>query len=372
MQNSGRLVKNSFKACAVALPLVLASSLVVAQDSGFYVGASAGRSFGNISSTDLTAGLQARGFSVGQTSTSDRDTAVKLTGGYDFNRFFAAEVNYFDLGSYTFVSNLAPRSNLGGEGELTGLGLDLVAKVPLSENLSGLLRAGLTRARIKESFANFAGTGFAYDKDAANETKVGLGLEYKFNDNFSLRAEWEKYRLPASQFIDSSANAATIGVVYRFGRAAAPAPVVAAPAPAPTPPPAPAPAPQPVVVNLAASALFDFDQSELKPAGRQELDNLIRQINGLSYDSVIVIGHTDRIGTREYNLGLSERRANTVRDYLVQGGIQSGRITARGVANDDPVTSPSDCRGLGSNAATIACLEPDRRVVVEIHATRNP
>ncbi|MDP2285008.1 MAG: OmpA family protein, partial [Pseudohongiella sp.] len=110
----------------------------------------------------------------------------------------------------------------------------------------------------------------------------------------------------------------------------------------------------------------------LTAAGRQELDGLVRQIKGESYEAVIVIGHTDRIGTREYNLGLSERRANAVRAHLVQGGIPANRITASGVANDQPVTPASGCRGLGSNAATIACLAPDRRVVVEIHGSRQP
>jgi len=212
----------------MAVPLVLASSLATAQDSGFYAGASAGRSFGNVSSSDLARGLQSSGFAVGATTTRDRDNAFKILGGYDFNRYFAAEVNYYDLGTYTFVSNLSPTRNVGGESELTGLGIDLVATVPLSDNLSGLLRAGLTRARIKESFANAVGTGFAYDKDASHETKVGIGLEYEINNNLSIRAEWEKYRLPASQFVDSSANAATLGVVYRFGRTPPPAPVVAA------------------------------------------------------------------------------------------------------------------------------------------------
>lgn len=374
MRDTGRQLRLSFKSCAMAIPLMLAGSLATAQDSGFYAGASVGKSLGNISSNSLSQSLRASGLGVSTLDAEDRDTAWKILGGYDFNRYLAAELNYFDLGTYSFGSTLIPAQNLNGSADISGIGLDLVARVPFTENFSGLLRAGLTRAEVKQSFSSAAGVpvGLISQSDRNSKSKVGVGIEYAFNDNLSLRADWEQYRLPATQFVSSTANSATLGLVYRFGRAQPPAPVVQAPAPAPTPPRAPAPAPQPVVVNLAASALFDFDQSVLKPAGRQELDNLIRQINGMSYDTVIVIGHTDRIGTRDYNLGLSERRANTVRDYLVQGGIQSGRITARGVANDDPVTSPSDCRGLGSNAATIACLEPDRRVVVEIHGTRNP
>ncbi len=125
-------------------------------------------------------------------------------------------------------------------------------------------------------------------------------------------------------------------------------------------------------MTLQSDLLFDFDESTIRPAGRQELDALLRQLREIDYDAAIVVGHTDRIGSREYNLGLSQRRAESVRDYLVQGGIPASTITARGVANDESVLSSSDCRGLGSNAATIECLQPDRRVVVEIDGTREP
>src|SRR5690606_21345272 len=136
-------------------------------------------------------------------------------------------------------------------------------------------------------------------------------------------------------------------------------------------PPAARPAPAPErEVTLQAAALFDFDRSEIKPAGRQELDRLVRDINGVNYDVVLVTGHTDRIGARDYNLGLSQRRANAVRDYLVNAGIPASRITARGVNGDDPVTRPDQCRNTGSAAAQIACLEPDRRVVVIVTGTR--
>jgi OmpA-OmpF porin, OOP family len=374
---SGRHVRQSIKTCAIAMPLILASSLAMAQDSGFYLGANIGRSYGDVSSGNLAEGLRASGHQVTELDSDDRDTAWKVYGGYDFNRYLAAELNYFDLGSYSFDALLAPPQNFGGKADISGYGLDLVGKIPVNERLTGLLRAGITRTEVSESFYNSLiatpVVGLSNQTEKKSKNKLGVGLEYKFTDNLSGRAEWERYRLPASQFIDNSANTATLGLVYRFGRAA-PAPVVQTPAPAParpTPPPAPAPA-QPVVVNLEASALFDFDKTEIKPAGRQELDNLVRQINGMSYDSVIVIGHTDRIGTREYNQALSERRANAVRDYLVRGGIQANRITSRGVANDQPTTRPTDCRGLGSNQATIDCLAPDRRVVVEIHATRQP
>ncbi|MDP2286877.1 MAG: OmpA family protein [Pseudohongiella sp.] len=374
MTNLKSIRKSPRTSLAVAMTLLFASSSVFAQDSGFYGGLNIGKSLGNISSGNLSKTLQPNGFGFNTLDTSDRDTAWKVLAGYDFNRYFATELSYFDLGSYDFGSGLSPAGNLSGKADLSGFGLDVVATVPFTANLSGLLRAGIARNSVKQSFTSNSAvaTGFGNRSSRDSKAKVGIGLEYEYSDALAFRAEWEQARLPVNQITDSKVNLATVGLVYRFGRTAAPAPVVEASAPPPAPAPAPTPAPQPVSVTLAASALFEFDQAVLSAAGRQELDGLVRQINGLSYETVIVIGHTDRIGTREYNLGLSERRANAVRAYLVQGGIPANRITASGVANDQPVTPASGCRGLGSNAATIACLAPDRRVVIEIHGSRQP
>lgn len=374
MTHHNRCIKGPLKSLAITVPLLFASPFALAQDTGFYGGMSFGQSQGHISRVDVSQTPQAHGFTVNIRDKSDRDNAWKILAGYDFNRLLAAEFSYFDLGSYDFGATLVPAQNLNGKAGMTGFGLDLVATVPITENLSGLLRGGLARTSVKQSFSTSTASpnGFVNRTDRDTRVKGGVGLEYAITDAFSVRTELEYHRLPENQITRSRSNFASVGVVYRFGRAPAPTPVVQAPAPAPTPAPTPPPAPEPVSVTLAASALFDFDQSTIRPAGRQELDALVRQINGLSYDTVIVIGHTDRIGTRDYNLGLSERRANAVRDYLVQAGIPAARITARGVANDQSTIPATACRGLGSNAATIACLEPDRRVVVEIHGSRTP
>jgi OOP family OmpA-OmpF porin len=121
--------------------------------------------------------------------------------------------------------------------------------------------------------------------------------------------------------------------------------------------------------TLDAEALFDFDKSDLRPAGRTRLDQLLRDMEPLDYDSVVVVGHTDRLGSRDYNISLSNRRAAVVRDYLVQGGVAAGRITSRGVNSDQPATTPAQCAGRRGNDL-VACYQPDRRVVVEVHGTR--
>ena len=124
-------------------------------------------------------------------------------------------------------------------------------------------------------------------------------------------------------------------------------------------------------VTFSADSLFDFNKSTLKPAGQQALDKFAADLRGVSYDSVRVTGHTDRIGSHAYNLKLSTRRAEAVNAYLVQsGGIASGKIAATGVDGANPVTRPDDCKGSKPTPQLIACLQPDRRVEVVVTGTR--
>jgi OOP family OmpA-OmpF porin len=147
----------------------------------------------------------------------------------------------------------------------------------------------------------------------------------------------------------------------------APAPVVAPP-PAPAPGPAPAPAPAVGVqkITLAAKALFDFDKSVLKPEGKAAIDSeVISRLKDVSkLELVLVTGHTDRIGTQAYNQKLSERRANTVRDYLVSKGVARDKIETLGMGKTQPV--PGVVCNQKALKELIVCLAPNRRVEVEV------
>ena len=148
----------------------------------------------------------------------------------------------------------------------------------------------------------------------------------------------------------------------------APAPVVAPP---PAPAPAPAPAPKPVVerVTLSADTLFDFDKSVLRSDGKAKLDDLVDKLKAVDVQTIIDIGYTDRIGSKAYNLKLSERRAETVKAYLVSKGVAADRILAKGKGKADPVTRPGQCKGHVTRKL-IKCLQPDRRVEIEVIGTR--
>ncbi len=128
------------------------------------------------------------------------------------------------------------------------------------------------------------------------------------------------------------------------------------------PPPIPA-------IHFNAETLFDFDRAVVKPEGQKILnDEIVTHMQSLPQtEQLIITGHTDRIGTVEYNQNLSERRANAVKAYLEKQGIDAQRMRAlgKGKSEPDPVANTKvACRGMRGEKL-IACLQPDRRVTVK-------
>jgi OOP family OmpA-OmpF porin len=152
--------------------------------------------------------------------------------------------------------------------------------------------------------------------------------------------------------------------------AAAPAPM-AAPRPAPQPMAA---APQPTWEKLALSAelLFEFNSAVLKPEGRQRLDEIAMQLQDARMEQIAITGHTDRIGSPQYNMKLSQERAQAVMEYLKsRGPSQNYSMAGRGEA--EPVTGASCSRmgpESGANRRLVQCLQPDRRVEIQLQGMR--
>jgi len=147
-----------------------------------------------------------------------------------------------------------------------------------------------------------------------------------------------------------------------------------APAPAPVMAPAAAPAAPKAAafgekITIAADALFDFNKATLRPEGKAKLDDVANKSKSLVLEVVIAVGHADRIGGAAYNQKLSEKRAAAVKDYMVSKGIPANRVYTEGKGSKQPVTKPGQCKGAKS-AKVIACLQPDRRVDIEIIGTK--
>ena len=371
---------------------VMASHGALAQpytpDAGWYAGGNVGQSRATIDDPRIRSGLLGGGLATSSISDRDHSTGGKLFGGYQFNRNFAVEAGYFDFGKFGFTANTSPAGTLNGNIKLNGVNLDAVGILPLTERLSALGRVGVISARARDSFVGTGAVSVSNPNPSKRDTgyKIGAGLQYALNDSWNMRAELERNRINDALGNKGHIDLFTVGLVYRFGgKVQQPAPqtyipepvqVAAAPAPAPVvvAPPAPPPPPPPPMrtkVSFSADSLFDFDKSSVMPAGKQALDKFAADLKGSQYESVLVTGHTDRIGSYAYNQKLSERRAEAVRAYLAgSAGIAFSKITVKGVDGANPVTKLGQCKGSKPTAKLKACLQPDRRVDVEVTGIR--
>lgn len=363
----------------------IASPFALANDTGWYVGTNVGQSRATIDDERITNGLSAGGFTSNTITDDDRSTGFKVFGGYQLNKHFALEGGYFNLGKFGYTATTVPAGTLRGDIKVQGLNLDLVGTLPITEKFSAFGRAGVQYAEAKDRFAGTGAVLVANPNPSKRDTnyKLGLGLQYAVTDALAVRGEVERYRINDAVGNKGDIDLISVGLVYRFG-GKTPAPRVAvaeyvAPAPAPAPVyVAAAPAPAPVVVprvpkrvSFSADSLFEFDKVTVRAAGARDLDNFASDLKGTDYDLITVIGHTDRLGSHAYNMKLSKQRADSVKTYLVNsGGIPADKIGAKGVNGSDPVTRPGECKGVKATSKLIACLQPDRRVDVEVSGTK--
>jgi OOP family OmpA-OmpF porin len=172
----------------------------------------------------------------------------------------------------------------------------------------------------------------------------GVGLRSELSRNWSLRAQLEGRYDNDRQTFDRDHGfvdmIASVGLTFAFGeppKPPAPQPAAETARPAPPPPP-PEPEPEPeVMFDFDATVLFAFDSAALRPEAEAELDRAADVL--APRDDIVVIevaGHTDSIGTEAYNQDLSERRAQSVADYLAERGVDRDRMQVVGYGETQP------------------------------------
>jgi outer membrane protein OmpA-like peptidoglycan-associated protein len=121
------------------------------------------------------------------------------------------------------------------------------------------------------------------------------------------------------------------------------------PAPPPPPPEKPKPAPKVERTIILDDVLFDFDKSNVKPEAAAILDRLVSFMNENKDKKVSLSGHTDSVGSDAYNQALSERRVNSVRDYVVKKGVPSASIAGQGFGESKPIADNKTREGRAKN-----------------------
>ena len=194
-------------------------------------------------------------------------------------------------------------------------------------------------------------------RDRSTFANVGTGLKYYFTENFFAKASVDgMYNIDA----DEGEWMAGVGVGLNFGGGAR---QVAAVEPTPEPAPAPIvdnePEPAPEVVRVELDVKFDFDKSRVREESYSDIKNLADFMQQYPQTTTTVEGHTDSVGTDQYNQRLSERRAEAVRNVLVnEYGVQGNRVNSVGYGESRPVADNSTEEGRQIN----------RRVEAEVEA----
>ena len=353
-------MKKTTLALAMAVASLTATAANAAyEDNTFYVGAKLGWS--ELYNLDAN---KVRGYDKDEAGikTSNRsNVAGGAFLGFQANPYLAFELGYDWLGSAKYKRTYLGDHSNAGNSKVSAQGVSLTGKLSyplsfISDDLDIYGRAGgmVTIAKWKNS-------GDIKEAYGRGKTKTdlspvyALGLDYRLNEDFSTRLEYQYVQHIHTQ-TDASPNAGavTLGVTYRLN-----SPSVAVPVEIKS------------EVNryiLNEDILFSYSKADLKAEGRQALDNLLTTLIKINptQSAIIVIGHTDRLGSDSFNQKLSERRAHTVVNYLVQKGVPAGIISARGMGKSQPVTGDK-CNALRDGELK-ECLAPDRRVEIEVKA----
>jgi OOP family OmpA-OmpF porin len=345
---------------------VLSSPFALAEDtkdSNWYGGINIGQSRAKIDDARIISHFSDISLTTTSITDDSKGNAYKLFGGYQLNKTFALEAGYFSLGEFGYTATTSPVGTRTATIKLQGFNFDLVGLMPLSEKFSAFGRLGLNYAQAKDTFTSTgavpAATNASPSKSEANY-KLGVGLQYDFNKSLGMRAEAERYRINDAIGNSGDINMFSLGLVYRFGdkkpapaQKAAAAPVAAAPVWVIVPV---------VKMQKYCSILdvqFEIKQDEVQREDKEKLAVVGNFMNKYPETTAVIEGHSDNVGEHEYNMKLSQRRAQSVVSYLMDNfKISSTRLTAVGYGNSRPIADNSTKEGQQKNRrinAVIAC-----------------
>ena len=176
-----------------------------AQDAGFYIGGALGQS-----SFDVEC--------AGTTSCDDSDSSWKIFGGYQFNKHFAVEFGYADLGETT-ASVPVPPFNVNIAFESTVWDLVAVGSLPIGDRFSIFGKVGLYMADTEVN-GSAAGLGSLSESDDNTDLTYGIGARYDFTRNLGVRLEWQRYQDVGGDFggatLESDVDVMSVAVIWKF------------------------------------------------------------------------------------------------------------------------------------------------------------
>jgi outer membrane protein OmpA-like peptidoglycan-associated protein len=341
-------VSSAIIAAGIAAGLSMAAS---AQTNGLYAGAEAGVNFVPTLTFNANDNIWKQ----------QQDPGYAILGqvGYGFGNIrLEGEVGWRQNGLNKFSDELGSHSVSGNVNALSVMGnvyYDFVNDSPFTPYLGvGIGGVNVAAGNIKQS-----GLPLSDDSNFVLGYQGIAGVSYAVDANLSLRADYRYLRTEnATWGVDDSygggyasghyqSHTVAVGFIWKFD---APAPVAAAQhVAAPMAPPAPAPAPAPAPKQVQAAPIpknfmifFDFDKSDLTPAAQAILTQAADAIKKQGSTQIALTGYTDTVGSAEYNLKLSMRRAEAAKKFLVNLGVPASEISTVGKGKTDLLVPTKD------------------------------
>jgi OmpA-OmpF porin, OOP family len=332
------------------------------EENGWSMGMNVGKTVGRIQHDTIITDLEAQGFNVTSVDEARRTEGYKIFAGYQFSPYLALEGGYFNLGGFDALANTEPRTSFLGNTKLLGWNVDVVAIMPFTPDFSAFARLGLTRNDTSNTYSsNGLVDVTAYNEDGNyTKHKYGVGLQYDVSPIFTLRLEAERYRLNDLIAHSGDIDMYSLGAVLRFGKtqsgyAASPAPepvrraeVAEATAVAAV---TETVAPEQAEVLVLEDVHFNFDTAALTDNTKVILRQHVQTLAQNPDARVRIAGYTSASGSAEYNQALSERRAQSIKAFLILEGVEANRFKTIGFGETNPAEYEARPALLRSDAA---------------------
>ncbi|MEO5937708.1 MAG: OmpA family protein, partial [Sphingomonas sp.] len=339
----------------------------LARDKAWYVGVEGGAMIVEDIHFDITSGAT----TTKNAAQVDHEYGYDVGGtvGYDFGMFrIEAEVAYkgaavdqwrSTLRTPAFqasgaASSVTPATYPYAGGKTTALSFMLNGMLDFGDDdgLQGFVGGGVGVARVKaEKYALNRFGSFLDDSDTVFAWQAIAGVRAPLTDNIDATLKYRFFNAQNVKLVDVSgrtlegrfrSHSIMGGVTFNFGEPAAPPPPVVEAAPPPVEPPAPPPPPVAVCSPGPFIVFFEWDKSDITPEAASILDNAISQYANCGNAQVMLAGHADRSGSAQYNVGLSQRRADAVKAYMVAHSIPDAVVTEQAFGESRPRVETAD------------------------------
>lgn len=353
----------------LAVAMALASTALVAtpalaRDNAWYVGVEGGAMI--VEDIKFDIGTVKAGGTVDHNYGYDVDGVI----GYDLGRFrLEAEVGYkaATIDSYrttvtTPVLNAAGRpagvapgtfDYAGGRSSALSFMVNGLVDFGDDDGLQGFVGGGVGVARVKaraalntrQNFLDDSDTVFAYQGLAGVRAPITKHIDASLKYRFFTADNVKLVNVAGTSFNGKFRTHSLLGgLTYNFGEPAAPPPPPVVETP-PPPPPEPTPPPPPAAIPCSPGpfiVFFEWDKSDVTPEAAAILDGAIAQYQNCGSAKVMLAGHADKSGAPAYNVGLSQRRNDSVQAYLTAHSIPAGVITSEAFGESRPRVETAD------------------------------